>query len=63
MDILRFPPPSYSSDAEVTGDGFVAINIRFMNGSPLEGNQAVALAVNSDMSALYNCTIQSFQVQ
>lgn len=42
------------------GTRFVAKGMGFQNTASLDGHQAVALRVQSDMSAFYNCRIDGF---
>ncbi|PIA35514.1 hypothetical protein AQUCO_03500109v1 [Aquilegia coerulea] len=43
------------------GDGFIAKSMAFQNTAGAKGHQAVALRVQSDMSAFYNCRIDGYQ--
>ncbi|CAN6468696.1 unnamed protein product [Victoria cruziana] len=45
----------------VDGDGFVAKSMGFQNTAGAANNQAVALRVQSDRSAFFNCHIEGFQ--
>lgn len=48
-------------DAVVTGDGFFAKNIGFMNSAGADNHQAIALRISSDHAVLYNCMIKGHQ--
>ncbi|KAJ7955367.1 Pectinesterase [Quillaja saponaria] len=50
-----------SATLAVSGEGFLARDIRIENRAGPEKHQAVALRVNSDLSALYRCTINGYQ--
>ncbi|XP_047968227.1 pectinesterase-like [Salvia hispanica] len=50
-----------SATFTVHGDGFIARDIGFENTAGPEGHQAIALAVASDRSVLYRCSISSYQ--
>ncbi|CAI9104866.1 OLC1v1003649C1 [Oldenlandia corymbosa var. corymbosa] len=43
------------------GDGFIARGMTFRNTAGPEGHQAVALRLQSDMSAVFDCSIEGFQ--
>ncbi|KAJ6427639.1 hypothetical protein OIU84_023098 [Salix udensis] len=45
----------------VEADGFIAKNMGFSNTAGPDGHQAVAIRVNSDMSAFYNCRLDGYQ--
>ncbi|XP_024028479.1 probable pectinesterase/pectinesterase inhibitor 54 isoform X2 [Morus notabilis] len=45
----------------VTGDGFIARDIGFHNTAGSQGEQALALYIASDHSALYRCSIAGYQ--
>lgn len=47
--------------AAVLGKGFVCKNMGFENTAGPEGHQAVALAVEADRSAFFNCRITAYQ--
>ncbi|KAL9405418.1 hypothetical protein Peur_002390 [Populus x canadensis] len=45
----------------VEANGFIAKNMGFSNTAGPDGHQAVAIRVNSDMSAFYNCRLDGYQ--
>ncbi|GAA0169439.1 esterase [Lithospermum erythrorhizon] len=45
----------------VTGDGFIARNIRFHTTAGPKGQQAMALYITSDRSPLFKCSIEGYQ--
>lgn len=47
--------------AVVEANGFIAKNMGFSNTAGPDGHQAVAIRVNSDMSAFYNCRLDGYQ--
>lgn len=47
--------------AGAIGSGFIAMSMGFQNTAGPESHQAVALRVQSDMSAFYNCRIDGYQ--
>lgn len=51
---------AYISAAAI-GEGFIAKSIGFQNKAGPEGHQAVALQVQSDMSAFYNCRMDGYR--
>lgn len=55
--ISTFKTASFS----VIGNGFICKNMGFRNTAGPEGHQAVALRVQSDMSAFFNCRMDAFQ--
>ncbi|KAG9158808.1 hypothetical protein Leryth_013701 [Lithospermum erythrorhizon] len=50
-----------SATVSITGDGFIARDIRFQNTAGPQGHQAVALYIASDRSALFKCSISGYQ--
>ncbi|XP_057806588.1 pectinesterase-like [Salvia miltiorrhiza] len=50
-----------SATFTVRGDGFIARDIGFANTAGAEGHQAIALAIASDRSVLYRCSIAGYQ--
>ncbi|XP_074340961.1 pectinesterase-like [Apium graveolens] len=50
-----------SASFAAVGAGFVAKGMGFQNTAGPDGHQAVALRVQSDMSAFYNCRIDGYQ--
>ncbi|EXC13610.1 putative pectinesterase/pectinesterase inhibitor 54 [Morus notabilis] len=50
-----------SATFTVTGDGFIARDIGFHNTAGSQGEQALALYIASDHSALYRCSIAGYQ--
>ncbi|XP_060178628.1 pectinesterase 4-like [Lycium barbarum] len=45
----------------VLGNGFVARSITFRNTAGPQGHQAVALRINGDMAAVFDCSIEGYQ--
>ncbi|KAH6821415.1 Plant invertase/pectin methylesterase inhibitor superfamily [Perilla frutescens var. hirtella] len=50
-----------SATFTVHGDGFIARDIGFQNTAGPDGHQAIALAVSSDRSVIYRCSISGYQ--
>ncbi|XP_058108686.1 pectinesterase [Magnolia sinica] len=50
-----------SATVGITGEGFIARDITFVNSAGPSKNQAVALRVGSDRSVIYRCSIQGYQ--
>ncbi|KAK9131554.1 hypothetical protein Sjap_012041 [Stephania japonica] len=50
-----------SATVAVSGDGFLARDISFVNTAGPEKHQAVALRINADLTAVYKCTITGYQ--
>ncbi|KAH7283740.1 hypothetical protein KP509_34G021900 [Ceratopteris richardii] len=50
-----------SATVAIDGDRFVAVGMTFENTAGPEKHQAVALRVDSDFAAFYNCSFQAFQ--
>nr|XP_012574389.1 probable pectinesterase/pectinesterase inhibitor 12 isoform X2 [Cicer arietinum] len=50
-----------SATLAVSGDGFLARDIAFVNRAGPEKHQAVALRVNADLTAFYRCAIYGYQ--
>lgn len=50
-----------SATLAVSGDGFLARDIAFVNNAGPEKHQAVALRVNADLAAFYRCAIYGYQ--
>ncbi|CAI9766613.1 unnamed protein product [Fraxinus pennsylvanica] len=50
-----------SATFKITGNGFIARDIGFQNTAGPQGAQAVALAIASDLSVLYRCSISGYQ--
>ncbi|XP_051131931.1 probable pectinesterase/pectinesterase inhibitor 12 [Andrographis paniculata] len=50
-----------SATVAVSGQGFLARDIAFMNTAGAEKRQAVALRINADYAAVYKCAITGFQ--
>lgn len=50
-----------SATVAVDGDGFVAVGMTFQNSAGPAMHQAVALRVDSDLAAFYNCSFLGFQ--
>ncbi|XP_009800039.1 probable pectinesterase/pectinesterase inhibitor 13 [Nicotiana sylvestris] len=50
-----------SASFSAVGNGFIAKSMGFQNIAGPEGHQAVALRVQSDMSAFYNCRMDGYQ--
>ncbi|KAK4487556.1 hypothetical protein RD792_005797 [Penstemon davidsonii] len=50
-----------SATVAVSGEGFLARDITFENTAGPEKDQAVALRINADLSAVYRCTINGYQ--
>ncbi|KAL6010562.1 hypothetical protein ACLOJK_000996 [Asimina triloba] len=45
----------------ISGEGFIARDITFVNSAGPGGEQAVALRVGSDRSVIYRCSVQGYQ--
>ncbi|KAL6960305.1 pectinesterase [Sarracenia purpurea var. burkii] len=54
-------PTFRTASFSAIGDGFIAKSMGFQNTAGAEGHQAVALRIQSDMSAFYNCRIDGYQ--
>ncbi|XP_061361289.1 probable pectinesterase/pectinesterase inhibitor 12 [Gastrolobium bilobum] len=50
-----------SATLAVSGDGFLARDIAFVNSAGPKKHQAVALRVNADLTAFYRCAIYGYQ--
>ncbi|KAK9099641.1 hypothetical protein Syun_026686 [Stephania yunnanensis] len=50
-----------SATVAVSGDGFLARDISFVNTAGPEKHQAVALRINADLTAVYKCSITGYQ--
>ena len=55
--VSTFQTASFSA----IGDGFICKSMGFRNTAGAEGHQAVALRVQSDMAAFYNCRMDGYQ--
>ncbi|PON64845.1 Pectinesterase inhibitor domain containing protein [Parasponia andersonii] len=55
--VSTFKTASFSA----VGNGFIAKSMGFQNTAGPEGHQAVALRVQSDMAAFYNCRMDGYQ--
>ncbi|CAL5338040.1 unnamed protein product [Camellia sinensis] len=54
-------PTFRTASFSVMGNGFVGKSMGFQNQAGPEGHQAVALRVQSDMAAFYNCRMDGYQ--
>ncbi|OIT02898.1 PREDICTED: pectinesterase-like [Nicotiana attenuata] len=54
-------PTQDTATFSVLGNGFVARGITFRNTAGPEGHQAVALRINGDMAAVFDCSIEGYQ--
>ncbi|XP_057467706.1 pectinesterase-like [Actinidia eriantha] len=59
-NIAGFPTFRTASFTAI-GSGFIAKSMGFLNTAGPQGHQAVALRVQSDMSAFYNCRMDGYQ--
>ncbi|XP_049343486.1 pectinesterase 4-like [Solanum verrucosum] len=58
--IMKIPTQDTATFA-VLGNGFVARGITFRNTAGPQGHQAVALRINGDMAAVFDCSIEGYQ--
>ncbi|KAK4720329.1 hypothetical protein R3W88_018667 [Solanum pinnatisectum] len=58
--IMKIPTQDTATFA-VLGNGFVARGITFRNIAGPQGHQAVALRINGDMAAVFDCSIEGYQ--
>ncbi|KAF3647812.1 putative pectinesterase 4-like isoform 2 [Capsicum annuum] len=58
--IMKIPTQDTATFA-VIGNGFIAMGITFRNTAGPQGHQAVALRINGDMAAVFDCSIEGYQ--